>query len=431
MKKSLHRLILALGLILALDLAPAAAERPEAIVAKGIELACLPRPPAPSRVAAAWPGAEVTQVKGLGSDDSDSAGWRMWVLLPDGGRVVMERLAPGGAVKRLLSDYSAPIPGGAARPTMMAIGGEACRIRMGRHIIRDGDGRPLRLIDLGSDLAPRALAEPVDPAPRGHARPIPDPDGPLVALVDTGVNYLSDVLSHRLAWDGANLIGYDFWDMDPRPFDYDPTRSPYHPLRQGTQVASVWLKDAPTARMAVYRYPRPDMSRLGDLVDHAAKAGVRIMLLSLGDDAAEPWAAFAEAARRHPDMLFIVPAGDQDRNLDQEPAWPAAFDLDNLLVVTAADEGGDLLPGANWGPTTVDVMTPGEMIPAMSFDERIALTTGSVYAAPRVAALAARFAAAHPDWDAAALKAAVLERADGDDDQTAYGLIAEPHREKP
>ncbi|MFQ5785246.1 MAG: S8 family serine peptidase, partial [Alphaproteobacteria bacterium] len=89
----------------------------------------------------------------------------------------------------------------------------------------------------------------------------------------------------------------------------------------------------------------------------------------------------------------------------------AAFNLDNMIVVTSADGFGRPAPGENWGKNTVDLLVPGERIPVIDFHGRETVASGSSFAAPRVAALAARLLAANPGWRAAELKAAIFARA--------------------
>ena len=81
--------------------------------------------------------------------------------------------------------------------------------------------------------------------------------------MDSGVNYLLPAIASRLARDADGAaLGYDWWDMDPRPLDQDPSRSAFFPRRHGTRTASLLLEEAPLARLIPYRYPRADMSRM-------------------------------------------------------------------------------------------------------------------------------------------------------------------------
>ena len=216
------------------------------------------------------------------------------------------------------------------------------------------------------------------------------PDQVRVALVDSGVNYLLPEIGDRLARssDGA-LIGYDFWDMDDRPFDAHPD-SRGRVQRHGTRTASLLLREAAFVALVPYRYPRPDMTRMADLLEHAASHDVRIIGLPLGGNSVDQWQSFAAAARLHPQMLFIVSAGNNGRDIDKQPVYPASLDLDNMLVVTSADDFGLVAQGVNWGRVSVDYMVPAEFQNALAFDGQPILVSGSSYAVPKVAALAAR-----------------------------------------
>ena len=97
------------------------------------------------------------------------------------------------------------------------------------------------------------------------------------------MNYLLPEIASRLVRDeNGALVGFDFWDLDARPFDSNPARSAFHPQRHGTRTASLLLEEAPVAALVPYRYPRHHMSRMPELIEHAAAAGVRIMNISMG-----------------------------------------------------------------------------------------------------------------------------------------------------
>ncbi len=147
------------------------------------------------------------------------------------------------------------------------------------------------------------------------------------------------------------------------------------------------------------------------VVAAAADAGAAIVMMPLGSNRREDWQAFAEAAVRHPDMLFVVSAGNDGHDIDTHPVYPAALDLANMVVVTSADDFGRLAPGSNWGVNNVDVMVPGEGIEVTDHRGAKGKASGSSFAAPRLAALAARLKASHPDWRAPELIEAIRKRA--------------------
>ncbi len=354
-----------------------------------------------------------------------SLGWRRRYRTLEGAELVLRQQANDGLMLRFSVEYFQPSAADKPVPLAMAIAGSDCQIFHGRRIRHDSSGRAVTLERLGRDLTPNGRPEALNPpVPTGR-----DPGGVTIALVDSGLNYTLPTFSGRLVRDAdGRALGYDFWDLDDRPFDNDSAASPFFPRRHGTAVASVLLIEAPKARFLPYRYPRPDMGRMVDLVEAAAAAGALIVAMPMGSSNAADWTAFETAARSHPEMLFVVSAGNNGRDIDDQPIYPAVLGLENLLVVTSSDGEGRLAPGSNWGPRSVDVMVPAENLEVVDFIGAPKRGSGSSFAVPRVAALAARLLAAHPTWQAAELKVAILARARTAPDaaRVAYGWIADP-----
>ena len=344
--------------------------------------------------------------------------------LPSGGELRITKVFPLGQLRRVSIEFYTPRSGGGLRP-YEAIGGDgACREIETRWIDYDlADRAEHLIIRRGDDHQDVPLNPPVPPGR--------DPGGVLVAVIDTGLNYQLPNIAARLARDeGGSILGYDFWDDDARPFDIDTGRSPFFPLHHGTAVTSIILREAPNARIAPYRFPRPDMARMADVVAHADAVGARIVNLAMGSNKAEDWRAFEFAARGRPHMLFIVSAGNNGRDIDRSPVYPAALALRNMVTVTSADAFGKLAEGSNWGRTHVDIMAPGERVAVIDHRGVDSQASGSSFAVPRIAALAARWLAANPTWTAKRLKQAILSRARPSPRQSilplAYGWLPDP-----
>lgn len=306
-----------------------------------------------------------------------------------------------------------------------------CRPIAARRIVREGPER-IMLDQLDEDFETlrwrETLQVPWPAAPFGKRH-----KGPVVALVDSGLAYDLPLFSSRLArgTDGTPS-GFDFWDLDPLPYDGDTARNLFQPIRHGTPVASVIAREAPEALLAPFRYPRPDMQRMGDLIEAAAKAGARLLSISLGSAKREDWQNFEAAMRAHPEMLAIVSAGNDGRDVDAEPLWPGGLDLDNMIVVTSSDGFGRLADGSNWGANSVDLMVPAENIPVTDFRGSESRASGTSYAVPRVTALAARLLLAEPDLSTEALKQRIFARAVAPNERqpvVAKGFIIDPDRD--
>jgi len=329
----------------------------------------------------------------------------MRFALPGGGELTLDRRQMGGVLRQFRASVSLPGPDGLL-PTMQAIADGTCLIRSGQAIRREGETNVF-LDQLDADLTSVRWTETLQvPWPEGT-----DPGGARVAMVDSGLAYDLGFFRNNLARepDGSPL-GYDFWDLDSWPYDGDTGRGPYLPIRHGTAVASILVAEAPTVALMPYRFPRPDMARMGDLVDRAARDGARILAMPLGSNRPSDWTTFLEALDRH-DILAVVSAGNNGRNIDIDPVYPAGFDHPRILTVTSSDGFGRLARGSNWGPDSIDIMLPAENLRVTDFRGATGTASGSSYAVPRLAAMAARILARHPDMTAAELKARVLNRA--------------------
>lgn len=335
-------------------------------------------------------------------------GWERRFGLPQGAEIRVERFAPRDQLRHLAVEYWMAAPDGGVRPRLAAIADADCTIRLGRRLLYEPDfPQPVAIEHLDRSLDDTGEREPMNPAvPEGR-----DPEGVPVALVDAGVNYLLPKIHRRLARDEAGaILGYDYWDMDERPFDAHPVHSAFFPRRHGTRTASLLLREAPGVRLVPYRYPRPDMSRMAELVDDAADKGIVVVNISMGSDDRDDWEAFAAAAGAHPGMLFVLSAGNNGRDIDARPVYPAALQLDNAITVTSSEIGGEPARGSNWGRESVDLLVPAERLLVTGFDGSETTVSGSSHAAVRISALAARLLAEHPDWRAAELKDAILAR---------------------
>jgi hypothetical protein len=328
--------------------------------------------------------------------------WRL--NLSAGRHMTLERIAPG----KQLRGVQAELTDAQGRPEFFFALDRTCSLRLARALRYDENNYAIEIVHLDKSLRPSGTSEPVNPPVPPGVRNA----GMRIALVDSGVNYLIPDINTALARDeNGRLIGYDYWDMDDRPFDAHTARSAFLIQRHGTRTASLLMKEAPLARIVPYRYPRPSMGRMRDLIAHAAKYGVRIVAIPLGSNKSAEWQTFTQAAMAHPEILFIASAGNNGRNIDHQPVYPAVLDLENLITVTSADDYGHPAERVNWGPSAVDLLVPAERQTATDFDGSVRQVSGSSYAVSRIAALAGRLLSKNPALSTAELKTAIFGRA--------------------
>jgi len=342
-------------------------------------------------------------------------------------RMIITLHQPGGEYQQTRLRNEAAQPSSVPVTTYLLQLAPNCRIDTGRWVETDEQGRNITLHYFTGDPPNINRSEFLNP-------PIPagsDPGGVAVAHVDSGVNYTLPAITNRLArhTDGT-IFGLDLTDHDNRPYDIDPASSLLLPRHHGTSVASLLLAEAPDARLVPIRHPGRKPDAITGIVNFLANSPARIVTMPLGSNSRSDWAGFAQEAKRHPDILFVISAGNNGRNLDEKPVYPAAFDNENFLVVTSVDYFGYLPPESNWGPIAVDLAVPGERIEVIDHRGARVRASGASFAAPRIAALAARFSAANPGWGPEELKTAIIKLAillpDRGDGKTRYGWLPNP-----
>ncbi|RBY92053.1 hypothetical protein DQ244_06990 [Blastococcus sp. TBT05-19] len=109
------------------------------------------------------------------------------------------------------------------------------------------------------------------------------------------------------------------------------------------------------------------------------------------------------------DVLVIAAAGnDRGLNRDTTVMYPASLTDANIVTVGSSTAADTMAAHSDYGPTSVDLFAPGELLPVPWNDGGFRVGSGTSYAAPHVAAAIALYRAAMPDATAAELKAALL-----------------------
>jgi subtilisin family serine protease len=97
--------------------------------------------------------------------------------------------------------------------------------------------------------------------------------------------------------------------------------------------------------------------------------------------------------------LFLGGAGNLAEDMDANPFYPGAYELDNILVMTGVNASDELTALSSWGLNNVDLAAP---TPRDAGSPALAYTTG----------VAALLKSLHPEWNYAQIKAQILATVD-------------------
>lgn len=308
-------------------------------------------------------------------------------------------------------------------PLLLVNVDKKCNIMVSRLIQRDITGKIFSIDNLSSDLSKVKSSEYFNPTLEKQ-KPF---KGIKVAIVDTGVNYNLDFIADKISRiDESNLTGYDFEDDDSLPYDIDTGRSVFFPMHHGTSVSSIILREAPMSELVVYRFPRSEMCKFENLIEHISVNKIKIVNLSMGSVNKDDWQCFYRAAKSNKNILFFVSAGNDGKNIDFEKIYPASFDLENIIVVTSSDISGNLAQGSNFGSVSVDFLIPGEQIPVIDHRGVKTNASGSSFAVPRAVAMAIRILSNNTNANILDIKSKLISRAIRSNEKVKYGWIPDP-----
>ena len=308
-------------------------------------------------------------------------------------------------------------------PLLLVNVDKKCNIMVSRLIQRDTTGKIFSIDNLSSDLSKVKSSEYFNP-PLKKQKPF---KGIKVAIVDTGVNYNLDFIADKISRiDESNLTGYDFEDDDSLPYDIDTGRSVFFPMHHGTSVSSIILREAPMSELVVYRFPRSEMCKFENLIEHISVNKIKIVNLSMGSVTKDDWQCFYRAAKSNKNILFFVSAGNDGKNIDFEKIYPASFDLENIIVVTSSDISGNLAQGSNFGKVSVDFLIPREQIPDIDHRGVKTNASGSSFAVPRAVAMAIRILSNNTNANILDIKSKLISRAIRSNEKVKYGWIPDP-----
>lgn len=253
--------------------------------------------------------------------------------------------------------------------------------------------------------------------------------GPLIAIVDSGVIYDNPELSPNI-WtnpdevaDGVDNDGNGIIDDLHGVNFVDKNGDPKDDSGHGTHIASVIAaKGNNGAGMAGINWDARIMplkflekSGRGSIADaisaiaYAETKGARIVVNGWGSEIQNQ--ALFEVMKAS-QAMHICASGNDGYDNDVRPVHPASFPLDNIISVAATDHDDEFTPFSNLGPDSVDLAAPGRKVYVMNAKGEYELLGGTSIAAAHVAGVAGLIATRYPDISNEALRTRLLSGVD-------------------
>jgi subtilisin family serine protease len=183
--------------------------------------------------------------------------------------------------------------------------------------------------------------------------------------------------------------------------------------RAGNNIGGVGM--APNARIMPVKVLDANRSGNSTLlargIRYAVDMGARILNVSINGDSTTSDLTDALKYASAKGATVVASAGNNSRNLDLTPSYPASSTEPSVLSVTAIDQTGGLLGFANRGLASVDLAAPGDFILSTARGSGYEDRSGTSMAAPFVAGALALLQAARPDMSQAQLRGALLATA--------------------
>lgn len=238
----------------------------------------------------------------------------------------------------------------------------------------------------------------------------------VVAVIDMGADYNHPDLATNI-WtnpdeiadngidDDANgyvddLRGYDFYYHDNDPMDAGT---------HGTHVAGTVCAEGNNGigvvgalwrcKIMVLQFMGPTggfTSGALDALSYAVNKGVKVSNNSWGTNSFSTPLYTAIQNAQAIGHVYVAAAGNNGRNIDAVPLYPAAFNLDNIVSVGSIQSDETPAGSSNFGAISVDLHAPGVGILSTTAGGSYGLMSGTSMASPLVAGSAALLLSANP-----------------------------------
>ncbi len=267
----------------------------------------------------------------------------------------------------------------------------------------------------------------------------------VIADIDTGIDYYHEDLRNNL-WvnpgedidhDGIaemsdlngvdddgngyvdDLIGWNFVNDTNNPYDKTTIFNPGHGTHtagtigavgnNGIGVVGVNWHVKIMALKFLNKYGSGSTADAIRAIEYYTMMGIKISNNSWGGGSYSQSLYDAIMASK---SLFVAAAGNDGRNNDRTPSYPASYNLENIVAVAATDSNDQLAWFSNYGVKSVDLASPGVDILSTLPGDDYGKLDGTSMATPHVTGVAGLLLAYNSDFTPKELKWYLLKGTD-------------------
>lgn len=255
-------------------------------------------------------------------------------------------------------------------------------------------------------------------------------NGPLIAIIDTGIDYnhpdlkanlfvnKGEIPADGIDNDGNGVID-DVYGYNAYANSGDPLDGHSHGTHCAGTIGAVGDNSIgvtgvmQNARlMAVKIFDNSGYTSTDAIVrglTYATKMGADITSNSWGGGSRSE--AIYDAFKASP-ALHVIAAGNSGYDNDKRDAFPANYDLDNIVAVAATTRSDERSSFSQYGAKNVDVAAPGSQIYSTVPGGGYANKSGTSMATPHVTGVAGLIASAYPNASNAEIKERLIKGSD-------------------
>jgi thermitase len=149
-----------------------------------------------------------------------------------------------------------------------------------------------------------------------------------------------------------------------------------------------------------------------DALQYAVKKGAKVVNGSFGSSSKSSALKDAVDYAQSKNVLLVFAAGNDGKNIDKSPVYPASYGDSNILAVAASTSDDKLASFSNFGSTAVDVAAPGDDILSTYLGGGYKSLDGTSMAAPYAAGVAAMLKKLESDATYGDLRYAIRHKVD-------------------